>query len=165
MTGSDADEMAALRRILHRSAVTEVLHRYRVAVDTHDNAALRGVFADGVRARYGNGDWIEGVDALAEWLVGATRGIVWQHHNIFVYQIDIDGDQAAVVSHMTSHQMYENAEDSVQMVLTKYRDRLVHINGGWKIIEKVEQYLWAEKRRDALGHLDALGGRGPFPLW
>jgi len=81
--------------------------RYASTIDAFDHAGLRGVLADDVWAQYGNADPVAGGDALARWIEEATATVVWQHHLLSVYHVDIDGDDAKALVYHTSHQLFE----------------------------------------------------------
>jgi len=146
---------------LDRTEATDTLYRYCSTIDRRDMVGLRATLADDIRARYGNGDWIEGADNLVKWIDSASCDTLWQHHLISVYHVDLAGDEASALSYHTSHQMFDHDPDVAVAIIARYHDRLVRTMSGWKINEKVMEVLWAGDRRDPAGRLDALGGRGP----
>ena len=161
MTTTLDDLSQRLMVLLDRTDATDVLYRYCSTIDRRDMAGLRATLHADVRARYGNADWIQGADALVQWIDGATADTIWQHHLISVYHVDIDGDRASALSYHTSHQMFEADPDVAGVIVARYHDRLARTPAGWRITEKVMEVLWAGERRDPGGRLDAMGGRGP----
>ena len=87
-------DVASLRALQDRTDIADVLYRYSSAVDSFDNAGVRSALADDIWAHYGNGDPVEGGDKLADWIAEATATVIWQHHLLNVYHVNIDGDQA-----------------------------------------------------------------------
>ena len=149
-----------LEAMLDRSDAAETLYRYCSLIDVGDMVGLRQLMADDLRAKYGNGDWIEGADELIGWISGATEGTVWQHHMINVYYVDVDGDSASALSYHTSHQQFAD-NPNVTTIVARYHDKLVRTAWGWKLSEKVMEVLWAGEREDPTDRLGFIGGRGP----
>jgi SnoaL-like domain len=153
----------AVRALLDRQQVTDVLHRYSAAVDSFDPEILRGVLADDIWAQYGNGEPVEGGDRLAEWITGATATVIWQHHLLSVYQVAVDGDHAKALSYLTSFQVFSETPDAAVVLVARYHDELRRNPQGWQISRRVMEVLWGESRSDD-GYLAQFGGRGP-KIW
>ena len=153
----------AVRALQDRIDVEQVLYKYSSAVDSFDKEALRSCFADDIWAQYGNGDPVTDGDTLADWISGATASVIWQHHLLNVYHVDIDGDQAKTVSYLTSYQVFEEDPKAAIILVARYHDELRRTPDGWKLAKRVMELLWGESKPDA-GYLDALGGRGP-KIW
>jgi hypothetical protein len=149
--------------LLDRLAITDALYAYGSCIDRRDGAGIRAVLADDVRAQYGNRDPIVGADALVEWIRESTERCLWQHHFLSVYRVDIDGDAAGALVYHTSHRVLDDDADAVHVLVGRYHDRLRREPEGWRIAELLLEILWAERRTDPTGYLDAVGGRGPAP--
>ncbi len=154
----------ALRRLVDRMDVSDTLYRYSSSVDNRDWSGLRSVLADDVRMRFGNGDWIVGADAVVATLEGAIAGVLWSHHFVTVYHVDVDGDEATALTYHTSHQVPAVEPDVARVVVGRYHDRLRRTDAGWKIATKAMEIFWAGERHDPGGRLDAMGGRGPAEI-
>jgi len=157
-----AVDETTVHALVDRLAITDVLNTYSSAVDRFDSAAVRGVLADDIWAKYGNGDPVEGGDTLAAWIAEATATIVWQHHQLSVYHVELDGDHAKTLSYLTSHQVF-SGDSAAKILVARYHDELRRTDDGWKISKRVMELLWGESREDD-GYLDSLGGRGP-KIW
>lgn len=153
-------DAASLRALQDRTEIADVLYRYSSAVDSFDKAGLRSVLADDIWAQYGNGDPVEGGDKLADWIAGATATVIWQHHLLNVYHVNIDGDQAKTLSYLTSYQVFKENPDAAIILVARYHDELKRTSDGWKISRRVMEVLWGESKADD-GYLANLGGRGP----
>src|SRR3954447_21743639 len=94
---------AAIRALQDRMEITDLLYRYASTIDRFDLDGLRGVLADDLVAQYGNAEPVEGGDAVAGWIAEAIAGIVWQHHLLSVYHVEVDGDRASTLVYHTSH--------------------------------------------------------------
>ena len=151
----------AFRALQDRSDITDVLYRYASTIDRFDHAGLRRVLADDVWAQYGNADPVSGADALASWIAEAIATVVWQHHLLSVYHVEVDGDQAAALVYHTSHQVFEDAPDTAKLIVGRYHCELRREPGGWRISRLVLEVLWAEDKTDPTGYLALIGGRGP----
>jgi 3-phenylpropionate/cinnamic acid dioxygenase small subunit len=153
----------ALRAIQHRLAITDVLYRYASTIDTFDLDGLRETLADDLWAQYGNADPVIGGDAVAAWIREAIAPVIWQHHLLSVYHVEVDGDDARALVYHTSHQVFEDEPETAKVLVGRYRNELRHEADGWKISRLVLELLWGEAKVDATGYLALVGGRGPTP--
>jgi hypothetical protein len=154
---TDAANVQALQ---DRFDIHDVLFRYSAGVDSFDNAAVRSAFADEIWAQYGNSEPVTDPDALAAWIDEATASIIWQHHLLSPYTVEIDGDQAKALSYLTSYQVFREQPDAAVVLVARYHDELRRTPAGWKISRRVMEILWGESRADD-GFLAGIGGRGP----
>ena len=152
---------AAIGALQDRSDITDVLYRYASTIDRFDHAGLRGVLADDLWAQYGNADPVVGGDAVAAWIGEAIASVVWQHHLLSVYHVDVDGDHASALVYHTSHQVFEDDPDTAKLLVGRYHNELRREPGGWRISRLVLEILWGEDKTDATGYLALIGGRGP----
>src|SRR3954452_2964830 len=151
---------SAVRALQDRMDVTDVLYRYASTIDAFDHAGLRSVLADDVWAQYGNADPVAGGDAVASWIGEATATVVWQHHLLSVYHVDVDGDGARALVYHTSHQVFEDAPETAKLLVGRYHIELRREPGGWRISRLVLELLWGEEKLDAAGYLARNGGGG-----
>jgi ketosteroid isomerase-like protein len=151
----------AIRALQDRMDITDVLYRYASTIDRFDLDGLRRVLADDMWARYGNAEPIEGGDAVARWIGDAIAGVVWQHHLLSVYHVDVGGDRASALVYHTSHQVFEDDPDTAKLIVGRYDCELRREGDGWRISRLVLEILWGEEKSDAAGYLALIGGRGP----
>src|SRR3954465_2993795 len=161
MTATNLGADSALRLLQDRLDITDVLYRYASTIDRFDSEGLRSVLADDMWAQYGNADPLTEGDAVAAWIGGAAAPVVWQHHLLSVYHVDIDGDHASALVYHTSHQVFAEAPESAKLLVGRYHTELRREPGGWRISRLLLDLLWGEAKVDAAGYLDAVGGRGP----
>jgi hypothetical protein len=152
---------AAIRALQDRMEITDVLYRYASTIDRFDHAGLRSVLADDVWAQYGNADSVVGGDAVAAWIGEATANVVWQHHLLSVYHVEVDGDRASALVYHTSHQVFEDDPDTAKLLVGRYHNELRRDGDTWRISRLVLEILWGEAKTDAAGYLALIGGRGP----
>ena len=156
-------DAASLRALQDRVDIADVLYRYSSAVDSLDTDGVRSTLADDIWAKYGNGDPVEGADKLAEWIAGATATIIWQHHLLNVYHVDVAGDGATALSYLTSYQVFKENPDGAIILVARYHDELRRTPSGWRISKRTMEVLWGESRSKD-NFLDSIGGRGP-KIW
>jgi hypothetical protein len=161
MTATNLGADSALRLLQDRADITDVLYRYASTIDRFDSEGLRGVLADDMWAQYGNAEPISGGDAVAAWIGEATADVVWQHHLLSVYHVDVDGDRASALVYHTSYQGFEDSPDTAKLLVGRYHNELRREAGGWRISRLVLEILWGEEKVDAAGYLALIGGRGP----
>jgi ketosteroid isomerase-like protein len=147
--------------IQDRIDITDVLYRYASTIDKFDLEGLRATLADDITAQYGNADPVSGGDEVAAWIAAAISTVVWQHHLLSVYHVDVDGDTAKALVYHTSHQLFEADPKTAKLLVGRYHNELRREPGGWKITKLVLELLWAEDKVDSTGYLDLVGGRGP----
>ncbi len=151
----------AIRALQDRTEITDVLYRYASTIDRFDLDGLRSVLADDLWAQYGNADPVIGGDAVAAWIGEAIANVVWQHHLLSVYRVEIDGDRAGALVYHTSHQVFEDDPETAKLLVGRYHNELRRERDGWRISRLVLEILWAEEKTDAAGYLALIGGRGP----
>jgi ketosteroid isomerase-like protein len=149
-----------LRTLQDRNEITDVLYKYASTIDQFDYDGLRATLTDDIWAQYGNADPVEGGDALQEWIHEMTKTVIWQHHFLSVYSVEIDGDTAKALVYHTSHQLFED-DQNVKLLVGRYTNELRREADGWKISRLVLEILWGESKADAAGYLELVGGRGP----
>jgi ketosteroid isomerase-like protein len=152
---------AAIRALQDRTEITDVLYRYASTIDRFDLDGLRSVLADDLWAQYGNADPVSGGDAVAAWIGEAIANVVWQHHLLSVYHVEIDGDRAGALVYHTSHQVFEDDPETAKLIVGRYDCELRREGDGWRISRLVLEILWGEEKADAAGYLALIGGRGP----
>ena len=150
----------ALALLKDRIDVTDVLYRYASTIDRFDYDGLRAVLADDLWAQYGNADPVAGGDAVAAWIAEMTAEVVWQHHLLSVYHVELAGDRASALVYHTSHQVFDDDPDHAKLLVGRYHNELRREPDGWKISRLVLELLWGEVKVDAAGYLDLVGGRG-----
>jgi hypothetical protein len=161
MAATSVSADPAVRALQDRMEITDVLYRYASTIDRFDSEGLRSVLAVDVWAQYGNAEPVSGGDAVASWIGEATANVIWQHHLLSVYHVEVDGDRARALVYHTSHQVFEDDPDTAKLLVGRYHDELRREHDGWRISRLVLEILWGEQKADAAGYLALIGGRGP----
>jgi ketosteroid isomerase-like protein len=151
----------ALRVIQDRIDISDVLYRYASTIDEFDLDGLRSTLSDDLWAQYGNAEPVIGGDAVAAWIGEAIEPVIWQHHLLSVYHVEVDGDDAKALVYHTSHQVFRDEPESAKVLVGRYHNELRREADGWKISRLVLELLWGESKIDATGYFALVGGRGP----
>ena len=160
-TATSVSAELTLRDIQDRIEITDVLYRYASTIDKFDLEGLRGTLADDLIARYGNAEPVIGGDAVAAWIAEAIAPVIWQHHLLSVYHVEVDGEDAQALIYHSSHQVFEDEPESAKVLVGRYHNELRREADGWKISKLVLELLWGEAKIDAAGYFALVGGRGP----
>jgi ketosteroid isomerase-like protein len=119
-----------------RFAILELLNRYILSIDTHDDAAFADNFHDDAVyvSPFGTASGREQILAtIHQWHAGGvTAG---KRHMIGAWRIDVDGSQAT----STSSYWVVNAKEGTAIVASGgYSDVLTKRNGVWKLQKRVQ---------------------------
>ena len=145
-TATSVSAELTLRDIQDRIEITDVLYRYASTIDKFDLEGLRGTLADDLIARYGNAEPVIGGDAVAAWIAEAIAPVIWQHHLLSVYHVEVDGEDAQALVYHTSHQVFEDEPESAKVLVGRYHNELRREADGWKISKLVLELLWGEAK-------------------
>jgi ketosteroid isomerase-like protein len=146
---------------LDRAAINDVLYRYAACIDRFDYDGVRSLVTDDIVAQYGNNGELTGADEVLRYIEEFTVDCEMQHHFLSVYTVDVDGDRASALVYHTSHQLFSSAPGIVHVLVGRYHNELRRTEHGWKISKLLLELCWGERRAEASGYLDAVGGRGP----
>jgi hypothetical protein len=135
-----------LGRRTDRERIEEALYRYASTIDSGDLGRLRTVLTDDARAKYGARDWLEGADAIVDFIREKGETVGWQHHLLSVYHVEVEGDEATALTYHTSYQIARDEPDQAAMIVARYHDRLLRVHGEWRIHEKRMEIGWRETR-------------------
>lgn len=117
-------------------AIVELLHRYILSIDTHDDAAFADNFHDDAVyvSPFGTASGRAQILAtIHQWHAGGiTAG---KRHMIGAWRVDVDGDKAT----STSSYWVVNAKQGTALVATgEYTDELTRRAGVWKLQKRVQ---------------------------
>ena len=123
------------------SLIQQVLVRYANAIDELDFGALATVFTPDARASYGGGPWLDGIDAIVEY-ISPLGSLAASFHFMGNMQIDVDGDRARATTRSLTHLI--GPDGVLHARALRYRDQLVRTPAGWRISERVHtaQWMW-----------------------
>lgn len=116
--------------------ILELLNRYILAIDTHDDAEFANNFHDDATyvSPFGTASGREQILAtIHQWHAGGiTAG---KRHMIGAWRIDVDGDRAT----SSSSYWVLNAKDGTTIVASgAYSDELTKKHGVWKLQKRIQ---------------------------
>ena len=120
-------------------AIHQVVVRYANAVDELRFEAMHDVFTPDVRASYGGGPWLEGVEAIIAHISG-LRNFQASLHLFGNLEIQLDGVQATSVSRAMTYLI--GTDGTFQARALRYRDKWQKLAVGWRISERVHGAQW-----------------------
>lgn len=140
-----AQEDAALRAMLHRGEVRDVLERYFHSIDSYDTEALADCFCADAQFEFNaNTDdrkVLTGADAIAAFFRERRNNFKAQCHFLNHVAITLEGEGAAAADVFAMSNIV--FEDRIAVRGLRYRDRLVRgTDGRWRIHRRVHTPLW-----------------------
>ena len=136
-----------VQTLLDRAAISDVFHRYALAVDTRDWALFRTCFTDDVEADF-TSMWPEVlVKGADEWVAQAARvvnGLDATQHIITNHTHDIRGNTARCTSYLhAQHVLRSDLGDDHNVLAGYYQYDMVKTDEGWKIKKYSLTVTWA----------------------
>jgi hypothetical protein len=150
-----ADEK--LQTLMDRAAISELMQRYGISIDTRDWTALRSCFADEIEIDNSGNPFGRGGPPLRmsgdKWL-DQIRRIVSKfavtQHMISPYRIEIEGDRAVCLSYLQARHFPPNCTDPqmVWAISGYYTNQMARTPDGWKIAVWKLTLTWQENPPD-----------------
>jgi hypothetical protein len=136
------DELRALRELLDRAQITDLIHRYSRAVDRLDADLLRSVYwPDGTDD---HGMFAGGALDYVDWVMAFVGAWISTHHDNSNIMIDLDGDVAYGECHWTGWYRFQQGDQVVDQVSNgRYLDRYERRDGEWRIFHRVCVSDWS----------------------
>lgn len=128
--------MSTSEELLDKVAIAELIHRYQLAIDSHDAALWASAFTDDgeYETPFGHAKGTqELIGAISSWhSSGITRG---KRHMLGPIQIEVAGETATAYSYY----WIAEAEQAPAIVATgTYTDALRKVGGVWKLARRVQ---------------------------
>ncbi len=137
----------AVRALVDRAEISDVLTRYCRAIDRLDATLLRSCFHPDSQHDHG---YVGPSETFVGFALDVLRGCVATHHHLGNISIAVRGDEAEAESYFTAyHRVAEDPPeafaDAVGMDLIiggRYLDRLERRGGAWRIVRRVGVHDW-----------------------
>ena len=130
----------AVRELVDRVAITEVLHDYARLVDERDFAAVGALFTDDCLAEYGvrDSDTLRSSAAVTDWLTRQlSDGTATSHHVSNVQISFADEDHAETTAYVYAWHGTPGGSASIDpVVLARYVDSFERTRAGWRIAHR-----------------------------
>ena len=89
--------------------------------------------------------------------------VVWQHHLLSVYHVEVDGDDAKALVYHTSHQLFEDDPDSAKLLVGRYHNELRREQPtAGRSPSSCSSCCGARRRSTSPATSRSIGGRGPI---
>jgi hypothetical protein len=127
-----------------RLGIDDLLTRYATAIDTLDWELLDTVFTADAKLDYRSAGGIEGeYPEVRQWL-SAVLPIFDLTQHLVVNRVfeRRNGEMHATSAFLNVNRLKVEGEPWLFTVGGRYRDRLVHDAGGWRISSRIEDTLW-----------------------
>ena len=166
---------AALRGLLDRAAISDVVHAYATGLDRRDWALYRSIFTDSIEMEFSSVGLRSGTYQADEWVRSAQTlfaGFSATQHTSSNHVHELRGDAATCVSNMQAeHFVAREPGDGLDgpdadrwTIGGFYRNELVRRSDGWKLKRVALLVTWSrgnpEVSRIALKRGRALGAGG-----
>lgn len=127
----------AVRELIDRAAITEVLHSYARLLDERDFTGAAGAFAEDCLVEYSmrDADILRSPAAVADWLRRQVGTATTSHHISNVLISLHDADHAEATSYVYAwHDVPDSAIDPV--ILARYVDTFERTPAGWRVARR-----------------------------
>lgn len=137
MSGDDV--AAALRAVLDRQAVVDVVARFCDCLDRHDIPGLVEVFTTDCTTDYGpaRGGPTTGREATIARIGRGQAAFRRTHHQLGQSVVRLDGDLAHACTYVTA--THEDTDGTVSRVHLRYVDSLRLTQDGWRIHHRIAE--------------------------
>ena len=133
------DVEAAVRELLDRQAIADLVYAYCEHFDRNEPEAVAALFTDDARIDYGpEATTIVGRDAIAPTIaVGLDRTFAATSHHVSNIRVEFDGpDEARGVTYLYAWHRYRDGSPDGEL-WGRYHHRFVRTDDGWRIAELV----------------------------
>ena len=94
------------------------------------------------------GGRVDGIDGIVDRARGALDALDASQHLLGNIVVEVDGDTAQSVCYFQAQHLRAGAlGGDTYIIAGSYTDRLVRTPQGWRISERVQDYLWRDGNR------------------
>jgi ketosteroid isomerase-like protein len=128
-----------------KQAITEICHRYAIALDSGDWTALATCFTPDATAHYRTGAPSRGYPAIEARVRGALAPLSASQHLIGNVLITLDGDAADSVCYLQAQHVRPGTPGGDTFIVAgRYLDRFVRTPAGWRIALRRLEIAWTQ---------------------
>lgn len=132
----------AIRHLLDRAEIHDLMVRYAVAVDRRDEDAIAACFVPDAWSEYGGRVLGHGVDRILDHIRPIRHFHATSHYVVSVLA-QVEGDTASAETYCISHLVGHDDDDAhVRTRGIRYLDELVRTDDGWRITRRVHRPVW-----------------------
>lgn len=148
------DQEQALRELLDKQAIMELINTYCNAADRHDHAKMRALYHEDAIDDHGSffkGLAMEFIDRLPE--IQAPMEIL--HHNVTTVNIKLDGDRAEGEVYIIAFHKVRTDDGALDLLIGgRYFDKYEKRGGVWKFSHRAVVADWANLHQPSIVNLD-----------
>lgn len=138
---------SAVAELVDKHEIADLCARYAFALDQRDWPALRACFTDAPVFVHPGGR-IEGVAGIVERARGALEPLDASQHLLGNVLVELDGRDARSICYFQAQHVRAGTPGGERYIIAgSYADRLVRTPQGWRIVERVQAYLWRDGNR------------------
>lgn len=150
-----AEQQQALRELLDKQAITELVHAYCNAADRHDHAKMRLLYHEDAideHASFSKGPATEFIDRLPQ--IQAPMLIL--HHNVTTVNLKLVGDYAEGEIYIIAfHKVRKDDGSAFDLLIGgRYFDKYAKRNGSWRFLHRSVVADWATVHEPSIVDLD-----------
>jgi SnoaL-like domain len=142
-TQLDDGEIAALRRLIDRAAITECVHRYARGLDRRDAELVASAYH--ASAVEDHGQYVGDLEGLVTYLMDVHAPFSGYQRHVTTQNVDIDGDLDGKTAHAESYFLSViriDGAEKLRLTGGRYVDRLERRDGEWRIAERIVVLEW-----------------------
>jgi hypothetical protein len=147
MTGAAQAMTDPAQAVLDRQEIAEVCARYTTALDTLDWALLESCFAPAPVFVHPGGR-LEGFDEILARTSAALTPLTLTQHLLGNIVAEVDGETGHCRCYFhAQHVRTATPGGDLYVIAGRYDDTLTRTPAGWRIVERVQTYLWRSGNR------------------
>jgi len=157
---------AALRAVVDKSEIRDVLYRFARGIDRIDETLLRSIFHHEATLDLGPGVFQGAANDYIHWVIGVMNGVRASHHMIGNILPTLEGDVALVETYCQAHYRLDKPTGREDVFIgSRFLDRFERTPAGpagvWKIMHRKQIIDWV--RTQAVS--DLFYHQNPDALW
>lgn len=151
------DLEARLRRLEDREEIQELAVRYGFAVDDHDYAAIRALFApDGCLSTQAGAVKGRGVDEVVAYFEGHLPKLGASNHFVHGHVVEFDADDPDRATGLVASHAELWRDGAPMITAMRYIDAYRRVDGRWRFQERIQSYMYFVDVRE---YPETLGSR------
>jgi 3-phenylpropionate/cinnamic acid dioxygenase small subunit len=141
----------ALRELLDRAEINDLLARYSTALDSRDWSQLGTVFLPEAICDYGTLGNPSGLDEITALIRGTIDDLDATQHLVANVVVQVQGDEATADCYLISQHIRRDTPGGDHYFLGgRYSDRLVRTAAGWRIAHRTLHRMWTTGNREVV---------------
>ena len=145
--GAGAGLAALVRRLADQREIEDGIVCYGHALDSRSYGRLAEIMKPDVRVKYGEADWLEGVEAVADYVAAALDPLEMSQHRLSSIEVKLAGDRAASKAYLAAEHVRGGERYTVG---GHYLDAWERTPAGWRIAERRLVTTWTDGNASVL---------------